>query len=609
MHYLDGMDLKTLIKDTKGLQPARALGILERVGGALDAAHDLGVVHRDIKPANILIERDGEVFLSDFGIAKLDSAEAGLTRTNMFVGTYNYAAPEQFEADVKIDRRTDIYALGCTLFEMLTGRPPFVGGSDASVMRGHLIDPPPKLADVRDGLPASLDEVISKALAKSPDDRYGSCAALVVGMREALDIPAPVAGTPLPALGAIQGEAAAAAANGGASAQVDKDAATVVGKAKPGMEGAAEPPTAPVEPPTPTTPAAPKTPKTAKKKKGAVAKTAAKSGAAAAAIEGGEAAASAPTAANAEPPITADPVDLAASEPATEPAPPDTTPAEPGTATSPATPVVDDETDPLLAASRKPAAKGSGSSLPLPVPVLVGIGVVLLLVVVGVGALVLGGGDDKPATKAKSHKSDQSKNDDKGSDDKGDTTSSNEIKLGKTLDATSQVPFSIEVPDDWTDFDNDGFTIATSLDVDNVETITKGSWSDTLDQDRSKAMVAWNTGTLLSGTQQQAIDYWNDSGYEVDSSSFLLIRGKDGIRVKGRIPSADGKFYAYLVNVGVDRWLNTTLFVASEDAFDDDLIDEIADSLKFDRDNFDSVIAEKEKCCLTPAVSTTTATQ
>ena len=176
MRYVEGTDLRALIRRQGPLEPSRAVAVVAQVADALDAAHRKGLVHRDVKPANILIARDGRegvehVYLSDFGLTKRAASESGVTGTGQFVGTLDYAAPEQFEGR-PVDARTDVYSLGCVLYESLVGRPPFRRETDAEVMYAHLLEEPPRPSAERPDLPAGLDEVVAKAMAKRPGDRY-----------------------------------------------------------------------------------------------------------------------------------------------------------------------------------------------------------------------------------------------------------------------------------------------------------------------------------------------------------------------------------------------------------------------------------------------------
>ena len=189
MRYVDGRDLKTLLEREGPLEPERIATIVDQVASALDTAHSKGLVHRDIKPANILVAPRGgdsapseHVYLTDFGLTKRAASDSGLTGTGVFVGSLNYAAPEQFEG-TPLDGRTDVYSLGCVLFECLTGELPFRREQDAALMHAHLHAPPPKATTLRPDLPSAADDVVAKALAKRPSDRYQGAGALAVALR------------------------------------------------------------------------------------------------------------------------------------------------------------------------------------------------------------------------------------------------------------------------------------------------------------------------------------------------------------------------------------------------------------------------------------------
>jgi DNA-binding NarL/FixJ family response regulator len=180
MRYIDGTDLRTLLAEVGRLEARRAVTIIAQVAGALDAAHQRGLVHRDVKPANVLLAtRDGaeRAFLTDFGVTKERAAQTGLTKTGFAVGTADYMAPEQARG-ADVDGRADIYALGCVLFRALTGTVVYERDSDVEKMWAHIHDPPPQLLDVCPGLPPALGEVLDRALAKHPDDRQQSAADL-----------------------------------------------------------------------------------------------------------------------------------------------------------------------------------------------------------------------------------------------------------------------------------------------------------------------------------------------------------------------------------------------------------------------------------------------
>jgi serine/threonine protein kinase len=183
MRFVEGPDLKEVLKrGTVGV--GRTIFLIEQVASALDAAHANSLVHRDVKPGNILLEETTDhAYLTDFGVAKQTTAR-GLTSTGHFLGTVEYAAPEQIEGG-PVDARTDVYALGCVLYECLTSTPPFSQGTEHAVLHAHLVDPPPSVTRVRPELPHAFDGVIATALAKDPAERFGSCGELVHAARNA----------------------------------------------------------------------------------------------------------------------------------------------------------------------------------------------------------------------------------------------------------------------------------------------------------------------------------------------------------------------------------------------------------------------------------------
>ncbi len=191
MRFVEGSDLRTILHEQGALEPARAIGILRQVAAALDAAHEQGLVHRDVKPANVLLARPRSsepvehVYLSDFGLTKRSASDSAVTGTGQFVGTLDYAAPEQFKGETP-DARTDVYSLGCVLFECLTGRPPFRSENEAGLMYAHLQQPPPLVTSERPDLPHEIDRVVGRAMAKSPDDRPRSAGELAHDAARAL---------------------------------------------------------------------------------------------------------------------------------------------------------------------------------------------------------------------------------------------------------------------------------------------------------------------------------------------------------------------------------------------------------------------------------------
>jgi predicted ATPase/predicted Ser/Thr protein kinase len=184
MRYVNGPDLEQLLASAGSLDPLRTLEILEQVAGALDAAHSFEIIHRDVKPPNVMIEdASGRIYLMDFGIAK-QSGVRGMTQVGMFVGTVDYAAPEQIEAkDVGV--QADIYAFGGVLYQCLTAKKPYERDSEIAVMYAHMTEPPPKVTAVRSELPEALDYVIARAMAKSPDERFASCRDMIDAARAA----------------------------------------------------------------------------------------------------------------------------------------------------------------------------------------------------------------------------------------------------------------------------------------------------------------------------------------------------------------------------------------------------------------------------------------
>jgi predicted Ser/Thr protein kinase len=183
MRFVQGPDLREILKrGTLGV--GRTIFLIEQLASALDAAHTHALVHRDVKPGNILIEESTDhAYLTDFGVAKQTTAR-GLTSTGHFLGTVEYAAPEQIEGG-PVDARTDVYALGCVLYESLTGSPPFSHGTEHAVLHAHLVDPPPSVSRVRPELPQAFDSVIATAMAKAAEDRFASCGELAHAARNA----------------------------------------------------------------------------------------------------------------------------------------------------------------------------------------------------------------------------------------------------------------------------------------------------------------------------------------------------------------------------------------------------------------------------------------
>ena len=204
MRWVDGTDLRTLLTTSGRVSPGRAIKLLRPVASALAATHRAGLVHRDIKPANILIARgneedDDHVYLTDFGIARRTDGES-VTRTGVFIGTVDYTSPERFEGG-KGDAASDIYSLGCVLFEALTGHVPYERSSTVSRIYAHVADPIPSSRDEVQEVPEQLDAIIAKAMAKRPEDRFGSAGELTAALgqaQKALDTDERIAAAPEP---------------------------------------------------------------------------------------------------------------------------------------------------------------------------------------------------------------------------------------------------------------------------------------------------------------------------------------------------------------------------------------------------------------------------
>jgi serine/threonine protein kinase len=190
MRYVGGQDVRSLLDRVGPLPAPRAVHIVAQVASALDAAHACGLIHRDVKPGNMLLGSAADsstpdhVYLSDFGISKQSHSTSSLTMTGQLLGTLDYLAPEQIEGR-EVDGRADLYALACTTFEMLAGTPPFKRDQGMAVMWAQLSAPPPALTSRRPGLPPVIDQVMIKALAKSPASRYQNCAEFASALQRA----------------------------------------------------------------------------------------------------------------------------------------------------------------------------------------------------------------------------------------------------------------------------------------------------------------------------------------------------------------------------------------------------------------------------------------
>ena len=198
MPFVEGESLRARLQREKQLSIPDTVAIGRAVASALSHAHGLGIVHRDIKPENILF-RAGQAAVTDFGIARAVGVAGGdqLTRTGMAIGTPAYMSPEQSAGDRDLDTRSDVYALGCVLYEMLVGQPPFTGVTPQAVLARHAIEPVPPLRTVRHAIPSALEAVVLRALAKTPADRFRTADELAEALEEserAADLEVPFTG-------------------------------------------------------------------------------------------------------------------------------------------------------------------------------------------------------------------------------------------------------------------------------------------------------------------------------------------------------------------------------------------------------------------------------
>jgi YVTN family beta-propeller protein len=271
MRYVVGTDLRALIDAERGLPPPRAAWIVAQVAEALAAAHRRDLIHRDVKPANVLVDSGGErdhAYLTDFGIARNAAATSGLTRTGAVIGTLDYLPPERIQ-DLGGDGRSDVYALGCVLFEALTGRVAYPRDNDVAKMYAHLNAPVPSVRELAPDVPEQLDEIARRAMAKDPAHRFATAGE----MADELTGTPPARTRTTPGVTAVAPTAAAAPL--GISEEIALDAETADEELLP-AERAAEPHTAqtgpdvapptaaptaaPTAPPRPPAPAAPPRP-------------------------------------------------------------------------------------------------------------------------------------------------------------------------------------------------------------------------------------------------------------------------------------------------------------------------------------------------------------
>ncbi len=190
MRYVAGGDAMSLLKREGSLPAERVAAIISPVASALDAAHGAGLLHRDVKPSNMLVDslpgRPDHVYLSDFGLSKAMAATtSGVTRAGEVLGTVAYMSPEQLSGE-QADGRADQYALACSAFELLSGSPPFRRDEPMAEIYAHMKEPPPTLSSRRPGTAGAVDDVLAKALAKTPAERYATCGQFADALREAL---------------------------------------------------------------------------------------------------------------------------------------------------------------------------------------------------------------------------------------------------------------------------------------------------------------------------------------------------------------------------------------------------------------------------------------
>jgi hypothetical protein len=184
MRYVEGGTLQDIMLG-QSLDLDTALEITTQMGGALDYAHQQGIVHRDIKPSNVLMADGNWALLSDFGLARMIGTSTRITKAGVGMGTPDYIAPEQARG-ARVDGRSDIYSLGIVLFEMLTGRVPFEGDTSLVVLYKHVTDPPPPPREINPGIPEAVEQVVLKALAKEPVDRFQRAGQMVRALQKAV---------------------------------------------------------------------------------------------------------------------------------------------------------------------------------------------------------------------------------------------------------------------------------------------------------------------------------------------------------------------------------------------------------------------------------------
>jgi serine/threonine-protein kinase len=190
MPYVAGGTLRGRLRQARPLPVAEAVRIACEVAAALEYAHRRGVIHRDIKPENLLLDAEGGIQVGDFGIGRVFDASAmedTLTRSGVLVGTPAYMSPEQALGERALDGRTDVYGLGCVLYEMLAGEPPYPAPTPQATVARHVKDPIPSLRRLRPDVPPALDTAVRRALAKTPGERFSTAAKLASALASAAD--------------------------------------------------------------------------------------------------------------------------------------------------------------------------------------------------------------------------------------------------------------------------------------------------------------------------------------------------------------------------------------------------------------------------------------
>ena len=204
MEYVDGRTVRDLLQSDHRLLPERSLEIIDGVLGALDYSHQSGIVHRDIKPGNVMVTRNGDIKVMDFGIARaMSDNQATMTQTAQVIGTAQYLSPEQARGE-RVDARSDLYSTGCLMYELLTGRPPFTGDSPVAIAYQHVRENPVPPSVVDPDIPSWADAIVLKAMAKDPNDRYQSAAEMRMDVQRAMNGMAVAAPTRLDSYGRTQ---------------------------------------------------------------------------------------------------------------------------------------------------------------------------------------------------------------------------------------------------------------------------------------------------------------------------------------------------------------------------------------------------------------------